>query len=78
MVFGNNNGWGSNREYLQDVLAIASFIIGLENYGENLSQRSAQELLNAQSEDIHNHLKMQDEKIDRILKYLEEGKHNAV
>lgn len=54
-----------------DVLSIASFIVGLANYGENLDQRSAQDMLKAQSEDIHAHLKMQDEKIDRILELLE-------
>lgn len=55
---------------MQDVLGIASFIVGLANYGENLDQRSAQDMLKEQSEDIHAHLKMQDEKIDKILEIL--------
>lgn len=64
------------REYYSDVLGIASFIVGLANYGENLDQRSAQDMLKAQSEDIHAHLKMQDEKIDKILDLLG-GKENG-
>lgn len=75
---GGNNERG-NRDYLADVLGIASFIVGLANYGENLSQRSAQELLDAQTKDIHEHLKEQDRKIDRILEILEErGARNAI
>lgn len=70
MIFQNNNGWDGRREYLSDVLNIAAFIVGLENYGQNLDQNSAQDMLKAQSEDIHNHLKMQDEKIDKILELL--------
>lgn len=79
MLYGryNEDNRGSNREYMQDVLAIASFIVGMANYGENLSQRTAQDLLDAQTKEIHEHLKMQDEKIDRILKMLG-GKEDAI
>lgn len=70
-MFYRNMGNSDTRDYYMDVLSIASFIVGLANYGENLDQRSAQDMLKAQSEDIHAHLKMQDEKIDRILELLE-------
>lgn len=65
-MFGN----GNNREYYADVLAIASFIVGMLNYGENLSQRTAQELLDSQTKEIHEHLQRQDDKIDKILEML--------
>lgn len=64
-----------NRNYLNDVLNIAAFIVGLANYGENLDQRSAQKLLDRQTKEIHEHLQMQDEKIDKIVESLE-GKEN--
>lgn len=66
MLYGNWN----NREYLSDVLNIAAFIVGLANYGENIGQSQAQELLNHLSEDIHAHLKEQDQKIDHILELM--------
>ena len=58
-----------------DVLNIMSFVIGLMNYDENLTQNDKQDLmqeLNAKSdkllEEIHKHLTEQDKKIDSILK----------
>lgn len=64
-----------NRQYdLLDVLNILSFVIGLLNYNENLTQNDKQELLeelNNQTttllEEIHAHLKEQDIKIEEIL-----------
>lgn len=64
-----------NRQYdLLDVLNILSFVIGLLNYDENLTQNDKQELLeelNNQTttllEEIHAHLKEQDIKIEEIL-----------
>ena len=59
---------------LLDVLSIISFCVGLENLDLNLQQEDldsqTQELdrrLKAVVDDIHKHLQMQDEKIDRIL-----------
>lgn len=61
-----------------DCLAIISLIISLENLEENLSQNDKQDIQNDLSEkadkilqEIHNHLEMQDNKIDEILKRLE-------
>ena len=58
-----------------DVLNIMSFVIGLMNSDENLTQNDKQDLmqeLNAKSdkllEEIHKHLTEQDKKIDSILK----------
>ena len=53
-----------NRQYdLLDVLNILSFVIGLLNYDENLTQNDKQELL----EEIHAHLEEQDIKLEEIL-----------
>ena len=64
-----------NRQYdLLDVLNILSFVIGLLNYNENLTQNDKQELLEGLDnqtttllEEIHAHLKEQDIKIEEIL-----------
>ena len=64
-----------NRQYdLLDVLNILSFVIGLLNYDENLTQNDKQELLEELDnqtttllEEIHAHLKEQDIKIEEIL-----------
>ena len=64
-----------NRQYdLLDVLNILSFVIGLLNYNENLTQNDKQELLEEMDnqtttllEEIHAHLKEQDIKIEEIL-----------
>lgn len=62
---------------LLDVLDILSFIIGILNYNENLTQNDKQDLLgqlNNQTKvllnEIHSHLKEQDLKIDSILEVL--------
>ena len=64
-----------NRQYdLLDVLNILSFVIGLLNYNENLTQNDKQELLEELDnqtttllEEIHAHLKEQDIKLEAIL-----------
>lgn len=63
----------NNGNYAMDVLNIAAFIMGLLNYEQNLDQTKAQELINGATADIHNHLKIQDEKIEKILDRLEKG-----
>ena len=62
-----------------DVLNFLSFIIGVINLQENLTQSDKQELLNQFGtqthtilKEIHTHLEQQDDKIDNILKRLEE------
>ena len=56
-----------------------SFVIGLMNLDENLTQGYKQELMEELSNkadllltEIHNHLEKQDEKLDRIIKMLGE------
>ena len=65
----NNNGIG-----LLDVISIVSFIIGLTNYEENMSQSDVQGIMKVALNDIHEHLREQDEKIDHIIELLEGGK----
>lgn len=62
-----------------DVLNIASFCLGLMNLEENLTQGDKQELQEDLSkkadkilEEIHGHLKIQDSKLDDIIRKLEE------
>lgn len=61
-----------------DLLNILSFLIGLENLEENLTQGDKQDLqhdLTVTAEklltEIHAHLEAQDKKIDKILNRLE-------
>lgn len=63
-----------NRENLLNAVAMVSFIMSLANYSENLDQSSAQDMLNKVVGDIHQHLKEQDEKIDKIMDILEGGR----
>lgn len=65
-----------------DLLNILSFVLGILNYQENLTQSDKQELLHKVDEDtqtaiqeIHNHLQMQDNKIDKIINILEDRDH---
>lgn len=53
-----------------DILNILSFIIGVKNLNENLSQNTAGDLLSAAVNEIHDHLAEQDHKIDLIMKKL--------
>lgn len=58
-----------------DAMAFIGFVIGLANYEENLSQSDVQDMIKAALKDVHEHLGMQDRKIDLILERLE-GKQN--
>ena len=71
-------GSGENGEFtFLDTLGIISFLVGIMNLNENLTQGDKQDLLKTFSEkadlllqEIHGHLQEQDEKIDIILKEL--------
>lgn len=54
-----------------DRLAIFSTILGLANYQENIDQSTFQSAIQSQTQEIHSHLQLQDEKIDKILSLLE-------
>lgn len=69
----------NNQLELLDLLSIASFCIGLMNLDENITQGDMQDLeqqFNTQTkkvlDEIHDHLKSQDLKIDEILNRLKE------
>lgn len=53
-----------------DVLSVMSFWISLMNLDENLSQTSASDLIQTAVKDIHEHLELQDNKLDEINKTL--------
>jgi hypothetical protein len=55
---------------LLDFLSIASFVIGYFNYTENVGQSEMQDAINGAIKEIHDHLKIQDDKIDKILEKL--------
>lgn len=64
-----------------DLLSIASFVVGIMNLQENLTQGDKQDLQEDFSnkadfllKEIHAHLEMQDNKLDEILLRLEEIK----
>ena len=77
----NKLGSGNNGEFtFMDTLSIISFCVGLQNLDLNIAQEDldnqTQELdrkLHSVVDDIHQHLKMQDKKIDLILKELQNG-----
>lgn len=50
-----------------DIMALVGLIISMANYGENLDQSKAQEIINNAVSDIHVHLASQDAKINIIL-----------
>ena len=74
-------GSGSNGEFtFLDMISIISFCVGLQNLDINLAQEDldnqTQELdrrLKQVVDDIHEHLQMQDEKINEILEVLNNG-----
>lgn len=71
-------GSGDNGEFtFLDTLSILSFAIALENLDANLTQNDKQELmeeLNKKTDrllnEIHNHLKEQDKKLDSIIEVM--------
>ena len=66
----NNNNLNSQFDIL-DIISIINFFIGLKNLNENVEQGSVQQSLQNKTHDIHEHLNMQDKKIDEILNRLE-------
>jgi hypothetical protein len=74
----------SNNIDFLDMLGVMSFLIGILNYGENVSQGDMQELAQALGqrtseavEDIHMHLQEQDRQIGEILQILR-GNQNEI
>lgn len=68
----------SNNNSLLDVLNVVSFLIGVANYNENLTQTDKQELIHKVDKQtsellsqLNAHLERQDENIDKLLTMLE-------
>lgn len=53
-----------------DIIALASFIVGIQNLDENITQNDLSEQLSRVVDEIHRHLEEQDDKIDRILEVI--------
>ena len=66
----NNQNNGIFNQNVLDTMAIISFLVGIANYQENISQSDVQDLLQNALRDLHSHLEKQDEKIDEILTIL--------
>ena len=72
-------GSGQNGQFtFLDTISLISFLIGVMNLNENLTQSDKQDLvqeLNKKAEqlltEIHTHLENQDKKLDKILELLE-------
>lgn len=63
-----NNQFEEQQIDILDIIAILSFIIGLDNLQENRQQSKAQEQI---IKSIEEHLKRQDEQYEKIIKLLE-------
>lgn len=66
----NNENGGLFNQNVLDAIAAISFVIGVANYQENISQSDVQDLVQNALRDVHNHLEQQDKKIDEILDIL--------
>ena len=60
-----------------DIISVMSFIIGVKNYDENISQGTMDKTVTSAVRDIHNHLEAQDMRIDKIIEMLEVGKNDG-
>lgn len=77
-------GSGDNGEFtFLDIVGMLSFGIGLQNLDLNVTQEDAQNLQNQLNknvqlllDEIHGHLEEQDNKIDKIMKILEDIKND--
>ena len=63
-----NNQFEEQQINFLDIIAILSFIIGLDNLQENRQQSKTQEQI---IKSIEEHLKRQDEQYEKIIKLLE-------
>ena len=74
-------GSGENGEFtFLDILSIMSFYLGIQNLDLNISQENIDnqtqvldEKLHNQVEEIHRHLTTQDEKLNIILRFIQEN-----
>lgn len=79
-----NIGSGLQGEFtFMDLLGILSFLVGIQNLNENLTQNDKSELqrdlsnqANSILQEVHTHLEEQDKKIDYIINLLEDIKND--
>lgn len=71
------NNSGSNLEFL-DILAIVSFVIQMQNQNKIFSISDVQKELHKAVSEIHAHLEIQDDKIDRILEVLDNDQNKKI
>ena len=68
-------GSGDNGEFtFLDIISLTSFLIGIMNLDENLTQGDLQDKAQLILDEIHEHLQQQDDKIDEILRRLDHEK----
>lgn len=64
-------GSGDNGQFtFLDIISLTSFLIGLMNLDENLTQGDLQDKAKLILDEIHGHLKEQDAKLDMIIRRL--------
>lgn len=56
----------NNQFDLLDRITIASFLLGLANYEENIDQITLQQSLQRVVDELHSHMARQDAKLDQI------------
>ena len=56
----------NNQFDLLDKLTVASFLLGLANYEENVDQTTLQQSLQKVVDELHGHMARQDAKLDQI------------
>lgn len=70
-MFENNNGLFNQKTL--DALTFVGFMLGVANFQENIAQSDVEDMIKNALEDLHEHLREQDRKIDKIIELLERG-----
>ena len=73
MIKGLGSGDDGEFTFL-DIISLTSFLIGIMNLEENLTQGDLQDKTQLILDEIHSHLQEQDDKIDEILRRLNNEK----
>lgn len=73
MIKGLGSGDDGEFTFL-DIISLTSFLIGIMNLEENLTQGDLQDKTQLILDEIHGHLQEQDDKIDEILRRLNNEK----
>lgn len=73
MIKGLGSGDDGEFTFL-DIISLTSFLIGIMNLEENLTQGDLQDKTQLILDEIHGHLQEQDDKIDDILRRLNNEK----